>query len=76
VLSVAGRNAKVISGGQLTDIYTGKVDYKEHKPGVQLCQVPGFGKIEYQFLVSGRGDVEIKFASRKAGTVSKTVALK
>jgi len=76
VLSVAGRNAKVISGGKLTDIYTGKVDYKEHKPEVQLCQVPGLGKIEYQFLVSGRGDVEIKFESRKAGTLSKTVALK
>ncbi|MDF1561155.1 MAG: M14 family metallopeptidase [Bacteroidales bacterium] len=76
VLSVSGRNAKVIGGGQLTDIYTGKVDYKEHKPQVQLCQVPGLGKIEYQFLVSGRGDVDIKFESRKTGTVSKTVALK
>ena len=76
VLSVTGRNAKVVSGGQLTEIYNGKADYKEYKPEIQLCQVPGSGKVEYQFLVSGRGDVEIKFASRKAGTVSKTVALK
>jgi len=76
VLSVSGRNAKVISGGQLTDIYTGKVDYKEHKPEVQLCQVPGLGKIEYQFLVSGRRDIDVKFVSVKAGTKTKTVALK
>ncbi len=76
VLSVSGRNAKVISGGKLTDIYTGKVDYKEYKPQVQLCQVPGLGKIEYQFLVSGRGDIDVKFVSVKAGTKTETVALK
>jgi hypothetical protein len=52
------------------------VDYKEYRPEVQMCQVPAFGKLEYQFLVSGRGDIEIKYESRKAGTVSKVVALK
>jgi hypothetical protein len=76
MLTVSGKNATVVSGGKLTDPWFGKVDYKEHKPEVQLCQVPGFGKIEYQFLVTGKGNVDIKFASRKAGTVTKTVALK
>jgi len=76
MLTVTGKNATVVSGGKLTDPWFGKVDYKEYKPEVQLCQVPGFGKVEYQFLVSGRGNVDIKFVSRKAGTVTKTVALK
>jgi hypothetical protein len=34
------------------------------------------GKVEYQFLISGRGDIEIRYESRKAGSVSKTVTLK
>lgn len=76
VLSVAGNNVSVVSGGRLTDPWFGTVDYKEFKPEVQLCQVPGFGKIEYQFLVSGKGNVDIKFESRKAGKITKTVALK
>lgn len=76
ILSVTGRGAKVVSGGVLTDPYMGLVNYKEYKPEVQLCQVPGFGKIEYQFLVSGKGSVDLKFESRKAGNISKTVPLK
>ena len=75
-LSVAGRSAKVVSGGVLTNAWMNLVDYKEHRPELQMCQVPGFGKVEYQFLVSGKGDIEIKYESRKAGTLSKTVALK
>jgi hypothetical protein len=76
ILSVTGRGAKVVSGGVLTDAWIGLVDYKEYKPEVHLCQVPGFGKIEYQFLVSGKGSVDIRFESRKAGTITQTVPLK
>jgi hypothetical protein len=75
-LSVAGRSATVVSGGVLTDVWMNLVSYKEFRPEVQMCQVPGSGKVEYQFLVSGKGDIEIRYESRKAGTVSKTVALK
>jgi hypothetical protein len=75
-LSVAGRSAKVVSGGVLTDAWMNLVSYKEHRPELQMCQVPGFGKVEYKFLVSGKGDIEIKYESRKAGMVSKVVALK
>jgi len=76
ILSVSGSNAKVVSGGRITDLYMNLVDYKEYKPEVQFCQVPGMGKIDFQFLVSGRGSVNIKFQSRKAGTITKTVQLK
>lgn len=76
ILSVSGSNAKVVSGGRITDLYMNLVDYKEYKPEVQFCQVPGMGKVDYQFLVSGKGSVNIKFESRKAGTITKTVQLK
>lgn len=76
ILSLTGSSAKVVSGGVLTDSYMGLVEYKEYRPEVQMCQVPGFGKIEYQFLVSGKGSVDLKFESRKAGTITQTVPLK
>ncbi len=76
ILSVSGRGATVVAGGVLTDPYMGLVDYKEYRPEVQLCQVPGSGKIEYQFLVSGKGSIDLKFESRKAGTIVKNIPLK
>ncbi|HOC49188.1 MAG TPA: hypothetical protein PKG68_10715, partial [Bacteroidales bacterium] len=75
-LTVTGRSAKVAGGGVLTNAWMNLVTYKEYRPEVQMCQVPGLGKVEYQFLVSGRGDIEIKYESRKAGTISKTAELK
>ncbi len=76
VLTVSGRNAKVVSGGPLTNVWLDQVRYKENRPEMQMCQVPGSGKVEYQFLVSGKGDLQIKYESAKAGTVSQTVPLK
>ncbi len=75
MLRVSGNGVKVVSGGRLTDVYTDRVTYKEQKPEIQFCQVPGFGKIEYQFLISGKGKVQIDFTSRKAKDVSKTIDL-
>jgi hypothetical protein len=76
ILSVTGPSAKVVSGGKITDLYTDKVEYKEYKPEIQFCQVPGMGKVEYQFFITGKGSVDIKFESRKAGTRKVTVELK
>jgi hypothetical protein len=75
-ITVKGSGAKVISGGKITDIYLDKVDYKEYKPEIQFCQVPGFSKVEYQFLVSGKGNLEINYNSVKAGIIKKEVSLK
>ena len=75
ILKLSGQGIKVISGGQLTDNYRDKVNYKEYKPEVQFCQVPGFGKVEYQFLVSGKGNLVIEYESRKAGKIKKQVKL-
>jgi len=76
MLSVNGSDAVVVSGGKITDLYMDLVEYKEYKPEIQFCQVPGQGKIEYQFLVNGKGSVDIKYESRKAGTITQNVALK
>ena len=76
MLSLNGSGAKVVSGGKITDLYMDLVEYKEYKPEIQFCQVPGQGKVEYQFLVNGKGTVDIKYESRKAGTISQSVALK
>lgn len=46
---------------------------KQQTPEVQLCQVPGFGKVEYQFFGTGKGKVVIEYESRKAGKQSVEV---
>jgi hypothetical protein len=76
MLTVKGNNVEVVSGGVLNNKYTDLVAYKEHKPEIQFTQVPSFGHIEYQFLVSGSGDVDITYDSIKAGKIRKRVALK
>ena len=76
ILKVSGSSAKVVSGGRIMDIYRDQVEYKEYKPEIQFCQVPGFGKVEYEFLVSGKGRIAISYESRKAGNRSAEVELK
>ena len=75
ILSVKGEAIKVISGGQLTNRYSNLVVFKENKPEIQFCQVPGLGKLEYRFIISGKGKVNINFESRKAGKRSAQIDL-
>jgi hypothetical protein len=76
LLSVSGKNIKVLAGGKLQNKYTDTASYKEHKPELQFLFVPGFGSVEYQFLISGKGSVEIKYDSRFGGKITKTLQLK
>lgn len=66
LLKVNGANATVVAGGLLLDPYRDQANYKEHKPEIQFVHVPGFGKVEYQFLISGKGKVHIDYSSMKA----------
>lgn len=75
-LKVAGAGAKVVAGGLLTDPYHDQVVYKKHRPELQFLVVPGFGKIEHEFLVEGKGPVTVRYESRWAANASKTVELK
>jgi hypothetical protein len=76
MLTVSGAGAKVVAGGPLVDPDRDRAVYKKDRPELQFLVVPGFGKIEHQFLVEGRGAITIKYASRHAGTLAKTVELR
>lgn len=75
-LSVSGANLKVITGGKIINVYRDQVVYKKHRPEIQFLFIPGFGKVEHQFLVEGKGKVTIKYQSRHAGKIGKTITLK
>ena len=76
MLKVSGTRAKVVAGGLLTDVYRDSVTYKKHRPDLQFLVVPGFGKVEHQFLVEGKGDVTVSYESRHAGKLTQTLQLK
>ena len=75
MLKVGGAGAKVVAGGVLNDPFMNLVTYKKYRPEVQFLFVPGFGKIEHEFLVEGRGPITISYESRHAGKLTKTVKL-
>jgi hypothetical protein len=74
-LRISGGGAKVVAGGVLANPYTDQVVYKKYRPELQFLFVPGFGKTEYQFLVQGKGEITVRYESRHAGTLEKTVKL-
>jgi len=74
-LVVSGSKAQVLAGGKLLDPYRNTVSYKEHRPEIQFMFVPGFGKVEYQFLVAGKGTIQIKYRSRFGGKITQTLPL-
>ena len=63
------------SGGVLNDPFTDLLAYKKYRPEIQFLVVPGFGKVEHEFLVEGRGPITISYDSRHAGKLTKTVKL-
>jgi hypothetical protein len=74
MLKVTG--AKVLAGGIIGDPYLELVTYKKYKPEIQFTSVPGFGKVEHQFLVEGSGPITVSYESRHAGKLTKTAELK
>jgi hypothetical protein len=75
MLKVAGAGANVVAGGVLNDPFVDLVAYKKYRPEVQFLVVQGFGKIEHEFLVEGRGSITVSYESRHAGKLTKTVKL-
>jgi len=75
MLKVEGLSAKIVAGGLLTDPYRDQVTYKKNKPEVQFLVVPGFGKVEHEFLVEGKGTITVTYESRHAGKIRKTADL-
>jgi hypothetical protein len=76
MLTISGAKANVVAGGLLTDPYRDSVAYKEHRPEIQFLVVPGFGKVEHEFLVEGDGEITVRYSSRHAGSLTQTTQLK
>jgi hypothetical protein len=76
MLKVSGSNAEVVAGGTLNDVYRDFASYKEYRPELQFVVIPGFGRVEHQFLVSGKGSITITYEGRWATDIKKTVELK
>ncbi len=76
LLRVSGKGITVVSGGPVSGSPIEEVQYAAHRPELQFLQVPGNGKVEFQFLLTGAGEAEVVYTGRKAGTVRTTVALK
>ena len=74
-LKLSGTTVKVVAGGPVSGSPIETVSYKAHRPELQFLQVPGNGKVEFQFLVSGKGELTVAYQSQKAGKASKTVVL-
>ncbi len=74
-LKVSGKGIKVVTSGKIINKYTNKVSYKKYRPEVQFLMIPGFSKLEYQFIISGKGTVKFNYSSRHAGKISKTIEL-
>jgi hypothetical protein len=68
MLTVAGDGITVVAGGRIINRFTGDVSYKEHRPELQFLTVPGFGTVEYEFLVKGTGPVTVNYTSAWAGS--------
>lgn len=75
MLKVSGPGMKVVAGGRVSGMPIETVAFKANRPELQFLQVPGDGRVEFEFLVSGKGDLTVAYQSIKAGKVTKTVAL-
>ena len=72
---MGGPAAKVVAGGRLLDPDLDKAAYKKDRPELQFLTVPGFGKVEHQFLVEGAGEITVRYVSRHGGRRTRTVKL-
>lgn len=75
---IEGQNIKLVAAGRLYDQYrgiTGKVKTRENSIWVE-SGVPSFGRVEYRFLIEGKGIVKLVYDSLKGGRYTKSVTLK
>lgn len=76
MLKVDGKNVTVVAGGRIRDTDRNIVDYKEHRPEIQFLFVPGFGKVDHQFMVSGTGRLTVSYSSRHGGKLRRVIKIK
>jgi hypothetical protein len=76
ILKIKGKDIKILAGGKLLNKYRDQVSYKKYRPEIQFLVVPGYGKVEFQFILSGKGPIKITYNSRHGGLITKTIQLK
>jgi len=77
-LKVEGQNIKLVAAGRLYDKYRGttnKVKTRDNYIWVE-SGVSSFGRVEYRFLVEGKGNIKLIYDSLKGGYYTKSVTLK
>ena len=75
---IEGQNIKLVAAGRLYDKYrgiTGKVKTRENTIWVE-SGVPSFGRVEYRFLIEGKGSLKLVYDSLKGGYTTKSLTLK
>jgi len=77
VLTLTGKNIKVVSAGLVRNKYLNNVSLIEKRPyRIEIPRgIPGKSEIIYQFIVSGKGNLKIKLDCIKGGKAEKIVRL-
>jgi hypothetical protein len=66
---------EVSAGGFVSNPYLNNVSYKEHKPSVLFFHIEGHSTKEAEFIVKGKGKIQLEYISRKAGNISREIKL-
>jgi hypothetical protein len=70
VVTLSGRNVKVLSAGIVTDRFFNQVEAVERRPErVELRTIQGMGVARVQFIVSGGGKFTVTVDSAKGGLI-------
>ncbi len=76
IITLAGKELKVLSSGQVTDRYFKRVQAVEHRPErLVLDAIDGMSSVTVQFVVSGQGDFTITVDSPKGGWLQEKKVL-
>jgi hypothetical protein len=73
ILQVKG--GEVSAGGFISDAFLNNVTYKEHKPSVLFFHIEGHSKKEAEFIVKGKGKIQLEYISQKAGNITQEINL-
>ena len=76
-LSISGPGLTVVAGGLLLNPDTGEVRADEQTPQTIDLEtgVPGGETIRVRWFVAGKGEAKVRYASRKAGSLERSLTL-
>jgi hypothetical protein len=76
LVTLGGRDIRVLSGGRVTNRFFKRVEAVEHRPErLMLDSIPGMSETRVQFVVSGAGPFVVTVDSQKGGLLKKEGSL-